>query len=98
MARTFEITEDAYQKLIDVSRDRGETPQQLFQEWLEDIQQLPRSRDQRSNPWAIMDGACDPDKDPLAPFIGTFETDTPDLLIRHDQYLAEAYADDHESD
>jgi len=34
--------------------------------------------------------------DSLAPFLGAFETTTPDSVQRHDAYLADAYADPHE--
>jgi hypothetical protein len=35
--------------------------------------------------------------DPLAPFLGAFEATDPDITQRHDDYLAVAYADAHES-
>jgi len=34
--------------------------------------------------------------DPLAPFLGAFEATDPDITQRHDDYLADAYADSHE--
>ena len=39
----------------------------------------------------------DPAQDPLAPFLGAFEATVPDVVQRHDDYLAEAYADTHDS-
>ncbi len=35
--------------------------------------------------------------DPLAPFLGAFEATDPDVMQRHDDYLADAYADIHVS-
>lgn len=35
--------------------------------------------------------------DPLAPFLGAFEATDPDITQRHDDYLADAYADAHDS-
>jgi hypothetical protein len=38
----------------------------------------------------------DPTTDPLSRFVGMFHSGTPDLAERHDEYLAESYADTHE--
>lgn len=40
--------------------------------------------------------AYDPATDPLAAFIGAFEFDVPDLAERHENYLAQAYAESHD--
>ncbi len=37
----------------------------------------------------------DPATDPIAPFIGAFHSGVPDLAERHDEYLAQSYADTH---
>lgn len=44
---------------------------------------------------ATEEAIYDPATDPLASFIGSAHSGTPDLAKRHDAYLAEAYADDH---
>lgn len=41
-------------------------------------------------------GAYDRASDPLGPFLGAFEATEPDVVRRHDAYLADAYADTHE--
>jgi hypothetical protein len=61
------------------------TPQQLLEAWLLDLQ----AHDAEG-----LEGD-DPPKDPLAPFLGAFEADSPDVIARHDQYLAETFADVH---
>ncbi|HEY8742328.1 MAG TPA: hypothetical protein VIU62_04475 [Chloroflexota bacterium] len=90
MARTFEVADDTYEKLVEVALKKGKTPQQLFQDWLREQQAQPVSQPRAGNPWAPFIGTEDAESDPLATFIGAFEADTPDILVRHDHYLAEA--------
>lgn len=44
-----------------------------------------------------MKGEYDAALDPLAQFLGAFEADAPDVVRRHDAYLGEAYADQHDA-
>jgi hypothetical protein len=85
VAHMIEITDKAYQFLVDTAHDRGKTPQQLLEEWLLDLQAAEGG----------IPAEYDPTKDPLAPFLGAFEADAPDVVARHDDYLAETYADAH---
>ena len=94
MAHVIAIAEEAYQALVDAAHDTGKTPQQILEEWLLRGHGHPPSQSHLDTPNAAIEG-YDPAKDPLAPFLGAFETDAPDTVTRHDHYLAETYADPH---
>ena len=59
----------------------------------EQVKQSERATAQEASP--TEEPIYDPATDPLALFIGSAHSGTPDLAKRHDAYLAEAYADDH---
>jgi hypothetical protein len=85
MAHVIEIADKAYQVLVDTAHERGKTPQQFLEEWLLDLQATAEESP----------AGYDPAKDPLAPFLGAFEADAPDVVARHDDYLVGTYADAH---
>ncbi len=96
MSHVFRVPEDLYAAIIAFAAEQGETPDQLFLQWAHSI------KDQRDRLAATGDQPMDmsgatyvPANDPLAEFLGAFETDVPDLVIHHDHYLGEAYGDDH---
>lgn len=85
VAHVIEIADKAYQVLVDTAHDRGKTPRQFVEEWLLDLQASAEESP----------AGYDPAEDPLAPFLGAFDADAPDVVARHDDYLAETYADAH---
>jgi hypothetical protein len=85
LTHSIEIADNMYQVLADAAPERGKTPQQLVEEWLRAMQ---ASEEESPEDY-------DPNEDPLAPFLGAFEADVPDVVTRHDDYLAETYADAH---
>lgn len=97
MAHALEIADEAYQALIDAARDRGKTPQHLLEQLLLDLSQRVSSQDVQSASESESSVDYDPAKDALASFLGAFETDVPDVVRRHDHYLAQTYVDTHTS-
>jgi hypothetical protein len=95
MAHVLEIADAAYQALVDAAQDSGKTPQQLVEEWLLDLNRSSSPQHDLAASEAEIPVGYDPARDPLADFLGAFASDVPDLVARHDHYLAEAYADIH---
>jgi hypothetical protein len=96
MGHTLEIPDETYQELMHLAAERGQTPVQVLQQWVKEIQQA--SSQQPAIPThGTMNGQYDPAQDPLAPFLGAFEATAPDVVHRHDHYLGEAYADSHDT-
>ncbi len=86
MSYVFRVPDAAYRALRLVAERQGRTPEDLFEEWV---------RAQSESVDASPVGVREPSR--LARFIGAFEAEEPDLIRRHDHYLAEAAADVHNS-
>lgn len=85
MSHTFSISDETYRAIGAIAATRGHSVEELFDEWI-------ASFGHPTTPtWTTVG------HDPLARFIGAFETTVPDLLQRHDDYLAEAAADRHDA-
>ncbi len=82
MSYAFRVPDDAYRALRRVAEQQGRTPEDLFEEWVR-VQS------------ASVNTARVTEREPsrLARFIGAFEAEEPDLIRRHDHYLAEAAVD-----
>lgn len=85
MSHAFRIPDETYRVLRLVAERQGRTPEELFEEWV---------RMQRES--IGTDPLIEARPSRLARFIGAFEATEPDLIRRHDHYLAEAVADDHD--
>lgn len=88
----YQITlpEATYKKIAELAAQRGQTPDEILIQAAETYAQTLEDED--------IDAAYAAANDPFAPFIGAFTFDVPDLLENLDNYLAEAYADDHKED
>ncbi len=82
MSYAFRVPDEAYRALRLVAERQGRTPEDLFEEWVR-----AQSEDVDTRP------VNDRGPSRLARFIGAFEAEEPDLIQRHDHYLAEAAAD-----
>jgi len=86
MSHIFQIPDDICGEIATYAAKRGQTPDTLLSNPLEEgIDQLKHT----DSLAAIRNVSYDPAKDPLAPFIGKFETNSKDLdwIERHDEYF-----------
>lgn len=80
MSHTFEISDEAYQTLKALAATRGQKPEDLLEQWLDEVpMRVPAqaSLDPSVNADA---GDADPTFDPLAAFLGAFEATAPDVV------------------
>jgi len=80
MDYTFSVSEQQYAKLMAYATRHQQTPETLFQAWVNELAQ-------RAEKW-IAD-------DPLFQIAGMFAIGDADLAAKHDKYLAEIYRDEH---
>jgi len=86
MSHVFQIPDDIYAEIAAYAAQRGQNPDTLLTRLVtEGVELLKRvdSTTPASDPW------YDPVHDPLAPFIGAFDSgDDPGWIERHDAYFA----------
>lgn len=85
MPHTVDLPDETYRALQAAAAARGVSIADLMQSWVATLATSPPS-EARSAPRA---------HDPLAPYLGTFDATVPDLLRRHDDYLAGEASDCH---
>ena len=86
MSHIFQVPDDIYREIATYAAKRGQTPDALLTTLLEEsVDQLKRTDSMA----AIRKAPYDPAQDPLAPFIGGFETNSKDLdwIEQHDKYF-----------
>lgn len=85
MSYAFQVPDETYQALRIIAQRQGRSPEDLFQEWVEAQRATEGSaatRRMRTHS--------------LARFVGAFEADAPDLVRRHDYYIAAAAGEAHD--
>ena len=80
MNHIFSVSEQQYAKLMTYATRYEQTPETLFQAWVNEIGQ--RAEKGTAN-------------DPFFQIAGMFAIGDADLAAKHDEYLAEIYGDDH---
>ncbi len=94
MDYTFQVSEEQYDKIAEYAAKWGKTPETLFQEWVQgtaDWMELWRSAYRKqADGEEILD-------DPLGLRAGavSIKEEDPNWTSRIDEYLAEAYLDNH---
>ena len=94
MNHTFQTSEEQYAKLAAYAAQRGQTPESLFEEWVNTVtretDKLPaiRQRKTANNDEEVLDS-------PLRRIAGMFAVGEPGWAYKHDEYLAEAFLEDH---
>ena len=86
MSHVFHIPDDVYTELVAYARQHGQTPDALLVTLVkEGVEQLK----QTDSMVAIHKVSYNPANDPLAPFIGGFDSSSeePDWIERHDEYF-----------
>ena len=91
MAHVLEIADEAYRSLVDAAHDRGTTPQQLLEEWLTALSQQTARRNGNAESELQPPGRSNERPDPWRGFLSAAEATEPDVLERHDHYLADEY-------
>lgn len=81
MSHTVDLPDETYQALHAAARARGVSIADLVQAWVATL--------------AAPEALDVVERDPFAPFLGTFEATVPDLMRRHDDYLADEAIDRH---
>jgi hypothetical protein len=100
MSHVFQLSDEQYAKLAAYAAQYEQTPETLFRTWVDDlihdleeptpsmsIEQADQ-REQEESEEEFVDH-------PLLRIAGMFAIGEPGWADRHDEYLAEAYADDH---
>lgn len=82
MSYAFRVPDETYRALRRVAQQQGRTPEDIFAEWV-------RAQSETTSTVPV----TSPGVSRLVRFIGAFEAEEPDLIQRHDHYLAEAAAD-----
>jgi hypothetical protein len=94
MNHIFQISKEQYDKLAIYAAQRGQTPESLFEEWVNAVtretDKLPaiKQRKPANDEEAILDS-------PLLKIAGMFAIGEPGWADKHDEYLAEAVLEDH---
>lgn len=89
MSHVFQIPDDIYTELVTYASQHGQTPDALLMALVkEGVEQLK----QTDSMVAIQKVSYNPSTDPLAPFIGAFDSgsDDPGWIERHDEYFAQS--------
>ena len=96
MSHVFQIPDDIYTELVTYAKQHGQTPDALLMALVkEGVEQLK----QTDLMVAIHKVSSNPPYDPLAQFIGAFDSgsDDPGWIEQHDEYFArnEEYGEQH---
>jgi len=92
MGHAVQLPDELYAEVAAYAQQQHETPDDVIVSWVAEAAQRVKTAPAANQ----QESSYDPAKDPLARFIGRFSSGASDLAKRHDDYLAEAYADDHE--
>lgn len=80
MNHMFSVSEQQYTKLMVYAKQHNQTPEILFQAWVNKV---------------IQDAEKGTDNNSLFQIAGMFAIGDVDLAAKHDKYLAEIYRDEH---
>jgi hypothetical protein len=97
MNHIFQTSEEQYAKLAAYAAQRGQTPESLFEEWINAV-----TRETDKLPAIKQKKAVSTDEElldtPLFQVAGIFAIGEPGWADKHDEYLAEAALEDHAED
>jgi hypothetical protein len=105
MSHAFQISDELYEKLAAYAAQQKQTPEKLFLEWVSEIAQRweeVQTSNHREHEHKVQVNQDEREgydeeilKSPLLQIAGMFAIGEPGWADRHDEYLAEVYADDH---
>lgn len=90
MSHAFQIPDDIYTELAAYAAQHGQTPEALLMSLLkEGVEQLK----QTDSMAVVHNVSYNPAHDPLAPFVGAFDSgnDDPGWIEQHDKYFADEW-------
>ncbi len=86
MSHVFQIPDEIYDEIAAYAAQRGQTPDDLFMTLVTEVVTLLKRVEATT---AVHKARFDPAHDPLAPFIGAFDSgDDSGWIERHDEYFA----------
>src|SRR5579871_2808994 len=89
MSHTFEISDQTYQSLMLLAAARGQEPEDLLEQWLDEVRTSTVAQPSSATPPNGTSSGYDPRADPLASFLGAFEATSPDVVRKHDAHVAD---------
>jgi hypothetical protein len=100
MSHVFQLSDEQYAKLTAYAAQHEQTPEILFQTWLDDLihtleEQTPSMNTEQADGEEQEEYEEELVDHPLLRIAGMFAIGEPGWADRHDEYLAEVYADDH---
>ena len=100
MSHEFQLSDEQYAQLAAYAAQRRQTPEILFQTWVDEVvhsMEEPVFSDhiEQVDQEEQEEHEEDLEDHPLLRIAGMFSFDDPGWADRIDEYLAEAYADDH---
>ena len=86
MSHVFRLPDDIYSEIANYAEQRGQTPDAFLIALVKESVEQLKNTDKMA---AIRKGHYDPANDPLAPFIGAFDSGEKDSgwIERHDEYF-----------
>lgn len=102
MSHMFQISDELYAKLAAFAAQQKQTPEKLFLNWVSEIARrweeasITNGREyEHKSPVSQPEQGEQRGEHPLLQIAGIFAIGEPGWADRHDEYLAEAYVDDH---
>lgn len=94
MSHEFQVSDEQYEKIAMYAAQQGQTPEALFQEWVDEIIRLLITStfsvvEERVTEEELLEAH------PVLRISGILAINEPGWADRHDEYLAEAYMDNH---
>jgi hypothetical protein len=89
MSHVFRIPDDIYTKIATYAAQRGQTPDALLLTLVTEGMELLKRGQLPASAYERHEVTYDPKRDPLAPFIGMFDSggDDSGWIERHDEYF-----------
>jgi hypothetical protein len=100
MNHTFQLSDEQYAKLAAYADQQNQTPETLFQSWVNEIthnsnKNMPRNHTEPPIQKLQSERGDETLNSPLLKVAGMFAIGEPGWADRHDEYLAEGYLEDH---
>ncbi|HEX6484570.1 MAG TPA: hypothetical protein VF043_37470 [Ktedonobacteraceae bacterium] len=100
MSHIFQLSDEEYTKLAVYAKQHKQTPEKLFKSWVNEMthrvkEPTAASRKQQTRQRQQEESNGEDLNSPLFQVAGMFAIGDPGWADRHDEYLAEAYIEDH---
>jgi hypothetical protein len=98
MSHVFRLSDEQYAKLAAYAARQKQTPETLFEKWVNEVTHYTETSSDRikqEGPKGRERCEEEPLTHPLLKVAGMFAIGEPGWADKHDEYLAEAYVEDH---